>query len=126
MGDLTKNISRRELACNCGCGFDSMDWETINAVQECCDRFSESMGGIRIYCEITSAARCLAYNLRVGSNNASQHPKARAIDFKIRGVAPKTIYDYLNTRYSGRYGIGLYPTFVHLDTRTNGPARWGA
>lgn len=27
--NLTKKISRQELACKCGCGFDSCDYETI-------------------------------------------------------------------------------------------------
>ena len=25
MGDLTKNFSRSEFACKCGCGFDDID-----------------------------------------------------------------------------------------------------
>ena len=29
MGDLTKNISRYEIACKCGCGFDTIDIEVV-------------------------------------------------------------------------------------------------
>ena len=129
MGDLTKNISRRELACHCGCGFDSMDFETINVVQDCCDHFSAIIGR-RVVLHITSAARCCKYNRKPvseggpGSNDRSQHPLARPIDFWISGVWPSEIYEYLDKKYPDRYGIGKYKSFTHLDTRSNGPARW--
>ncbi len=138
MGDLTKNISRHELRCNgtdCdgegnNCGIDTMDWETIEVVQDCCDYFATLLGFGRVFCTITSAARCMNHNNRpmseggAGSNENSQHPLYRAIDFRIRGVAPSTIYNYLDKKYPGKYGIGRYTTFTHIDTRTNGPARW--
>lgn len=124
MGDITKNISRHELACHCGCGFDSMDIETIYAWQDCCDHFAAEFHIDRVTLIVTSAARCFGYNESVGSNNKSQHPKARAIDGQIVGVSPENVYSYLDTKYHGKYGIGLYKTFVHLDTRTDGPARW--
>ncbi len=130
MGNLTKNISRHELACSCGCGLDSMDWETINVVQECCDYAASVLHVDKVVLYITSASRCYKYN-RVpvedggpGSSDASQHPKCRAIDFEIAGVGPAHIYTYLDQKYPGKYGIGRYKTFTHLDTRTNGPARW--
>ncbi len=130
MGNLTKNISRHELACNCGCGFDSMDVETIEVWQECCDHFAEELGVDKVTFNINSSARCLEYNRKPvseggpGSTDGSFHPKARAIDGKIVGVSPIKVYSYLDTKYPDKYGMGLYPSFVHLDTRTDGPARW--
>jgi uncharacterized protein YcbK (DUF882 family) len=127
---LTKNISRYELACSCGCGFDSMDWETIKVVQSTCDHFAEKMGIDKVVLRINSAARCYEYNrLPVseggpGSNDASQHPKARAIDFTIDGVKPADAHAFMASKYPDRYGLGRYETFTHLDTRTGPAARW--
>jgi uncharacterized protein YcbK (DUF882 family) len=123
MGDLTKNISRHELQCNCECGFDSMDCETIAVVQSCCNHFATLLTVERVELVITSAARCLKYNKSIGSTDASQHTKARAMDIIIRGVDPRDVYDYLCTKYPDKYGIGCYADFTHIDTRSK-KARW--
>lgn len=129
MGDLTHNISRHELACKCGCGLDTMDWETIQIVQETCDHFANKLNLPKVVLIITSAARCYPYN-RVpvseggpGSNDNSQHPKCRAIDFRIKGVSTKEIYNYLDKKYPNQYGIGYHRSFVHFDSR-GWKARW--
>lgn len=132
MGDLTKNISRHELACNCGCGSDSMDWETVEIVQDAADHFAGILGVEKVTVRITSAHRCFEYNRKPvigggpGSNDQSQHPQARAIDFSIDGVLMADLYAYLVTKYPDKYGFGIYKIhgFVHADSRTNGPARW--
>lgn len=121
---VSKNIRRHELECNCGCGFDTMDWETVKVVQECCDYFASTGNVPRVMLIITSAARCYEYNRTIGSNDRSQHPRGRAIDFQIRGVSPARVYAYLDAKYPGKYGIGSYETFTHLDTRTGAAARW--
>lgn len=125
MGDLTANISRHELACKCGCGLDSMDCETVCVVQDLCDFFT-IMKGKKVVLSITSAARCFEYNRSpaVGSNDNSQHPRCRAMDIKILEISPDKVYDYLVKKYPDKYGFGKYDTFTHVDTRTNGPARW--
>jgi len=124
MGDLTKNISRHEVACKCGCGFDTMDVETIQVLQETCDFFAAAQGLDKVVCHIHSGCRCIPYNRKVGSTDASQHTQGRAIDFSIEGVWQDDVYGYLVWMYKNYYGIGSYDTFTHLDTRTNGPARW--
>lgn len=130
MGDLAKNISRNELACRCGCGFDSMDVETIEAVQDACRYFADRLHVDRVTLRINSAARCLEYNRKPaaeggpGSNDTSQHTKARAMDIRIEGVSPAELYHYFDTKYPGKYGVGLYASFVHIDTR-GARARWG-
>jgi uncharacterized protein YcbK (DUF882 family) len=123
MGNLSKNISRYEVDCHCGCGSDSIDTETVTVLQACCDHFSDITGTISVVI-ITSGNRCLEYNRSVGSTDGSQHPKGRAIDFRIVNVDPADVYKYLDEKYPGRYGLGRYESFTHLDTRTNGGARW--
>jgi uncharacterized protein YcbK (DUF882 family) len=105
-----------------------MDIETVNVLQECCDHFAKTLAVYRVVLYITSAARCFEYNRSIGSSDSSQHPRCRAIDFFIYSVSTPIIYAYLDNRYPDKYGIGLYVKngFVHLDTRTNGPARWTA
>jgi len=129
MGDLTKNISRQELACKCGCGLQSMDWETIEIVQECCNHFATTNNIDRVRLDIHSAARCYKYNRKPadeggpGSNDRSQHPKCCAIDFHIHGIKPQKVYDYLVQKYPNNFGIGNYASFTHIDSRPD-KARW--
>jgi uncharacterized protein YcbK (DUF882 family) len=123
MGDLSKNLSRKEFACKCGCGFDTADQETIRVIQDVCDNFECSV-------TITSGCRCPAHNRAVGSAiKNSQHLLGRAADcvFILDGnpIEPTEIHYYLVSEHEG-YGFGLYETFNHIDTRSDGPARWGA
>ena len=117
MGDITANLSRHEFACKCGCGCDTMDIETVLVVQDVCDHF-------RCTVTITSAHRCDEHNKAVGGSDKSQHKLGRACDCVFNGVDPDDVHNYLMSKYVGKYGFGVYPTFNHIDTRTNGPARW--
>lgn len=123
MGDITKNISRHELACKCGCGFDSMDYETIKILQECCDHFAKTLGVEKVTLIINSACRCEIHNKFINGSKRSQHLLARALDFWIKSVHPSEVYNYLTEKYEGKYGIGGYSKFTHLDTRSS-EARW--
>jgi uncharacterized protein YcbK (DUF882 family) len=60
----------------------------------------------------------------VGGEPKSQHMLGRAADVIVVGHTPQEVQDYLTTQYPHRYGIGRYDTFTHIDTRSNGPARW--
>jgi uncharacterized protein YcbK (DUF882 family) len=56
------------------------------------------------------------YRAQAGGNE-SQHAFGRAMDFRISGVAPKTIWQFCKTL--PRSGCGYYPNsgFVHMDAR---------
>lgn len=132
MGDLTKNISRHELKCKCGkCNVTIQDHEPIiQVVQDVVDWFQGGLhSDIYVAVRITSAARCYEYNRSgmVDSNDESQHPRCSAMDIQIfiagRKVKARKVYDYLNTKYPKKYGIGNYDTFTHIDTRAI-RARW--
>jgi lysozyme len=69
---------------------------------------------------ILSSYRSPVYNAAVGGEPKSLHMKFNAIDFAVAGHSPPSVARKLkewrtNGKFSG--GIGLYPTFVHLDTR---------
>lgn len=70
---------------------------------------------------ITSAYRTKSYNQKIGGVLSSYHVKGMAVDFRIRDVDPKEVYEKLNTWWSG--GLGQYRTFTHIDTRDY-KARW--
>lgn len=118
MGDLSKNFSRHEFACNCGCGYDTVDKELVDILQDVRDHFGAAV-------TVTSGCRCEAYNAKVGGSPGSQHRLGRAADIVVDGVAPAAVHEYLAGKISGRFGLGSYATFTHVDTRSNGPARWG-
>lgn len=69
---------------------------------------------------ITSHYRSPAYNQAVSGAKASQHLAFRAADLQADGATPHEVYKLLKIwRDQGRFqgGIGLYATFVHVDTR---------
>ena len=117
MGDLTKHFSRHEFACKCGCGFDTVDLETLQLLENIRDHFQE-----RII--VHSGCRCAAHNAEVGGAQHSQHLRARAADIVVARVTPADVHSVASALLNGGGGLGSYSTFTHVDTRTNGPARW--
>jgi len=115
MGDISKHFNRAEFACKCGCGFAAVDVELVGILEEVREKF----GAVTI----NSGCRCLAHNRKVGGALDSEHQKAIAADFTVPGVSPQVIADYLRNKYPGRYGIGEYLSWVHLDVRARF-ARW--
>lgn len=117
MGDLSKNFSRSEFACQCGCGFDTVDIRLVPVLE-----YARSVWGKPI--RITSGCRCADHNESVGGAKNSKHVQGRAADFVVSGVPASVVYEKLNTAYKGKLGLGKYPSWVHVDTRTDGGARW--
>ncbi|KMQ73774.1 D-Ala-D-Ala carboxypeptidase family metallohydrolase [Marinobacter subterrani] len=72
---------------------------------------------------ITSGCRCESHNANVGGSPNSQHLRGRAADIQVEGVDPPLVSQWLEKTYPD-LSIGRYDTFTHIDTRTNGPARW--
>lgn len=109
------HFKRNEFACKCGCGFDTVDFELLTL----CNEVREFEGGP---ITVSSGCRCPAHNAKIGGVQISQHVKARAADLHVE--YPELTYKWLCRQYPNQYGFGLYDTFVHVDTRTNAPARW--
>lgn len=69
---------------------------------------------------LNSTYRSSAYNRAVGGVGDSMHSQFRAIDFSSDHVSPRRLHQYLmELRRNGIFkgGLGLYQTFVHIDTR---------
>jgi len=113
---LSNNFTSEEFTCKCGCGFDRIDIELVYVLQRLRDHLGK---GVRV----DSGCRCKEWNKKVGGVDTSQHLLGTASDIVIEGVEPKLVYEALDRWYPKSYGIGLYPSFVHIDIRSN-KARW--
>lgn len=67
---------------------------------------------------INSAYRTVQYNAQLkNSSPKSQHCLGNAVDISVKGVAPASVYKWLNEKYPDSLGVGIYDTFVHVDVR---------
>ena len=93
-------------------------WENIVVPLWCLDCLRESLGRP---ITIVSTFRSVRYNATLnGAVSNSQHLRNCAIDFKVKGMRPATAFDRLRVMRDAkifRGGLGLYPTFVHIDNR---------
>ncbi|BCL59982.1 hypothetical protein DGMP_06750 [Desulfomarina profundi] len=118
MGDISKNFSRREFACHCGCGFDTVDAELLHLLQtDIRDYYNQPV-------TILSGCRCFQHNLNTpGAASDSRHMEAKAADIIVCSVSPRALYHYLDRKYKKKYGLGLYLDRIHVDVRPF-RARW--
>jgi len=141
MGNLSKNLSRIEFECSCGCHFDTVDFELVNVLQEIVDYFSRK-NRTDVLIKITGGNRCVPHNEKIQLKynkdyipftSNSQHLYSRAADFKLfknsindkNQISPIAVYDYIHDNFKDRYGLGWYFNRTHLDTRSGNKARWG-
>jgi uncharacterized protein YcbK (DUF882 family) len=112
-----KNFKREEFACQCGCGFDTVDYELANVLDELRDYFANPV-------TINSGSRCAVHNKAVGGSLKSQHVYGRAADVVVKNVHADLVYKYLEDKYPSKFGIGQYIGRTHIDTRSGSKARW--
>lgn len=93
-------------------------WDNINKTAEVLDQLRSRLG---VPIRLTSIYRNKAYNNCLsGAASNSFHMQFKAADFKAGGGTPTQWRDELRRmRDDGVFqgGIGLYSTFVHVDTR---------
>lgn len=122
MGDLSKNFSRSEFACkgtNC-CGHSApIQPELISALQALRDQLNLPLS-------ITSGFRCNRHNDSVGGAARSFHTLGMAADVACpEEMTAEDLAQAAETIAAFQQGgIGIYPSWVHLDVRTTGKARW--
>ena len=110
---LTANFNLREFACR-HCGALKIDPALVTRLQQLRDRVGKAIN-------ITSGYRCPTHNRAVGGAANSQHLLGKAADMWVEGMSPDTLATHAEAVGFG--GIGIYDTFVHVDTRS-GRARW--
>ena len=107
---IAANFRAREFDCQgrgC-CSTTPIDEKLVDYLQQIRTHF-----GKPVY---LTAYRCPTHNARTpNAAPDSYHVYGQAADFHIDGVAPAEIAKYAES--IGVKGIGLYDTFVHIDTR---------
>lgn len=107
--NLSKDFKVREFRCKDGSDTVLISTETVQILQKIRDYFGKPI-------TINSAYRTATYNKKVGGASKSQHVKGTACDIVVKDVPPNAVASYLEATHSSG-GIGLYSTFVHVDTR---------
>lgn len=72
---------------------------------------------------INSGYRCPTHNKNVGGAAHSRHLKADAVDIRVVGVDPGSVYNFADSLVGDKGGVGKYKTFTHIDARGT-MARW--
>ena len=107
---IATNFRAREFDCqghDC-CSETLVDEKLVQYLQQIRDHF-----GKPVY---LTAYRCKTHNAKTpNAAPNSYHVYGQAADFHINGVAPAEIAKYAES--IGVKGIGLYDSFVHIDTR---------
>jgi len=122
MGDLTNNFSRHEFACECGCGKGAVDYFLLTVLQDLRDHFNAEV-------TVSGGNRCWKHHIEVYKSlgkfpiKNSAHLISMAADIKVNGVSPRSVYKYLDKRWGDKVCLGLYYSFVHVDSRSFG-YRW--
>jgi len=121
---LTTNFHLREFKCNDG---TEVPCELLANVGVLAAQLQvlRDYTGAAIY--INSAYRTEDYNKKIGGANESQHLLAKASDITTKMHTPKQLAKIVEKLIKeGKMkigGIGIYPGFLHIDTRDI-KARW--
>ena len=122
MGDLSKNFSRWEFACrgkNC-CGNSApVDPLLVNSLQKLRDMVGRPI-------DVSCGFRCKIHNAEIpGSEPNSQHTLAKAADISVVGLTGEQFAAIaMQVDAFEKGGIGTYDTWIHVDVRSDGSARW--
>ena len=115
MGDLSKNFSRLEVQCPCGCGANLINPFLVEKLQKVRNIIGRPI-------VITSGVRCEFYNTSIkASMNSSHIPDSygmgNAVDIACTNSKDRYELVELSQKFFNRIGIsgGSYGGFVHLD-----------
>jgi len=106
LGDITRNFSRKEFACKCGCGFDDINICVVNRLQVVRDI-------LQVPIIINSGCRCKSYNHKVGGKPLSLHMEGEAIDWTVEPEEKFMFAGKMLSGWSG--GFHQYSNFIHTD-----------
>jgi len=100
-------FTRDEFACKCGCGFAAVDAELVDILNDVREFYESPV-------IVTSGCRCALHNDNIGGSPGSYHTKGMAADIKVEGTDARDVAAYIEST-SPHCGIGLYPSWVHVD-----------
>lgn len=90
---LSKSLTRREIACKCGCGFDIIDYKLIETFQALRDYVGKAIF-------ITSGCRCPEHNKKVGGVEESAHVEGMALDMYVNGLSNRQFGEIVKRAYN--------------------------
>lgn len=105
---LTANFNLTEFVCR-HCGTVKIDPELVRRLQALRDEVGQPV-------IITSGYRCPEHNRAVGGAEQSQHLFGRAADIYVPKMDTEELAKIAD-KYFADGGLGVYDTFVHVDTR---------
>ena len=121
MGDLNRYFNYREFKCqgtDCCGGSHPVHPELADGLEQL-----RELVGIPIV--ITSGFRCRRHNIEIGGEKKSYHMLAMAADIKCDGLTPDELAKWATqVEQFNNGGIGVYVSWVHVDVRQGGRARW--
>jgi len=102
-----------EFECNCGCGTNNMDMNTVSKLND-----AREYSGIPY--NLNSACRCPEHNENEGASSTSSHvatknKKCKAVDIRCDN-SPDRLRIVNGLIKAGFTRIGIAKTFVHADT----------
>lgn len=116
---LSEHFNENEFRCH-HCGALPADGMSEDLL-ELLENIRHAAGDVPV--AIMSGYRCPEHNKAVGGAKSSQHMLGTAADIKIEGKTPKKVAEIAARFLAHSGGIGIYPTFTHVDVRRN-RARW--
>ena len=103
---LSKNFTLREFACKDGSKEITVDYKLVQLLQKLRDALGKPI-------TVTSGYRTVIYNKRCGGISTSHHLTGKASDLIVAGKTPLEVARWADE--VGFKGIGVYPTFTHVD-----------
>lgn len=121
---LTKNFSKSEFECKCGC---DMPQDVLDNIKIVAEQLQIVRNKLNKPIKINSAYRCPKHNEIIGGAKNSQHKLGKASDIVINGMSPNGVFGFMNKLMALDMiklgGLGQYNTFTHFDIRGY-IARW--
>jgi peptidase M15-like protein len=119
--DLAPHFKLSEFHCHDG---TPVPENTVDGLIRLCVDVLESMRAKFGVCTVSSGFRSKSHNESVGGASSSYHrydlrPGKAASDVKFRTGTPTAWSEEADRILGNAGGVGLYPTFVHVDNRTD-------
>ena len=115
---MTKNFKLEEFACKDG---TPVPPDLIPNVQNLANQLQVLRDHLNEPIFINSAYRTIRYNQAVGGSPKSMHIQEKAADIRVKSKTPRELAKIIEGLIKdGKMvigGMGVYPTFVHIDTR---------
>ena len=106
---MSKDFSRWEFKCKCGCGGFELDSDFLEMLQD-----ARSIAGVRF--SINSGYRCEAYNASIGGASKSKHLLGMAADIGTLHPGSQGAFRILfGLRDAGFTRFKIYSRHIHVD-----------